>query len=107
MNDSEQRTYEKYEHLGYDVIKYGVPDLIILKDGKIEFVEVKKDSTYGLNEYQKRAFKLLEKHGIEVRVETVRGTRRISPHSLYYYPLSEVHSRIKRPCFPPWLFEQT
>ena len=72
MKDIEIKIYRKYEHLGYDVIRTGIPDLILLKDGKIEFVEVKTDSGYGLNENQIRAFKLLKKHGFEVRVETVK-----------------------------------
>ena len=112
MKDSELRIYQKYEHLGYDVIQYGVPDLILLKNGKIEFVEVKTDSSYGLNENQIRAFKLLEKHGIKVRVEVVKRFKysNIKPprgrHSLYYFPLTHMPWH-KRPCFPPWLFEQT
>ena len=107
MNDGELRIYEKYDHLGYDVIRYGVPDLILLKNGKIEFVEVKTKAHYGLNEYQKRAFKLLEKHGLKVRVEMVKGTRRISYRSIFNFPLTPVHSKVSRPCVPPWLFEQT
>ncbi len=105
MKDSELKVYRKYEHLGYDIIRSGIPDLILLKDGKIEFVEVKTDSGYGLNENQIRAFKLLKKHGIEVRVETVKRIDYSNLRGLYYFPLTPVHSRIKRPCFPPWLFE--
>ena len=103
MNDSELRTYEKYENLGYDVIQYGVPDLILLKNGKIEFVEVKKDSSYGLNEYQKRAFKLLEKHGIEVRVEMVIHFKEKTVFNHYTYPLN-LNSKFTAPRFPSWLF---
>ena len=103
MNAGELKIYEKYEHLGYDVIRYGVPDLILLKNGKIEFVEVKRDSRDGLNEYQKRAFKLLEKHGIEVRVERVRRIREKRDFNHYNYPLN-LNSKFKAPRFPSWLF---
>ena len=40
-NWSENIVIEKYKSLGYDVISIGKPDLILLKDGEIEFVEVK------------------------------------------------------------------
>ena len=106
MNDSEQSVYRKYENLGYDVIQYGIPDLILLKNGKIEFVEVKTDSGYGLNKNQIRTINLLKKHGIEARVETVKYRSRINKRSLYHFPLGPINYH-KAPCFPPWLFEQT
>ena len=62
---------DKYEKQGYDVIHNGAPDLILLKDGKIEFVEVKMSNNRHLSEDQKRAMKLLKKHGFAARVETV------------------------------------
>jgi len=68
MNASEDLIREKYENQGYDVIHVGVPDFILLKDGEIEFVEV-KTATDLLRESQLRAIALLEKHGFEVRVE--------------------------------------
>ncbi|GAG56883.1 unnamed protein product, partial [marine sediment metagenome] len=61
---------EKYEKLGYDVIKDGLPDLLILKDGKLEFIEVKFKFD-DLNPNQIRAFRLLKKHKIPVRKERV------------------------------------
>jgi len=75
MNNNEKQIFEKYEKLGYDVIKDGFPDLIILKDGKLEFVEVKfKDDV--LNPNQVRAFSLLEKHKIVHRLERVPYIRK-------------------------------
>jgi len=70
MNEREQIVYDEYKALGYDVIKAGVPDLILLKDGVISFVEVKSE-LHKLSEYQERAFKLLEKHGFSVKIERV------------------------------------
>ena len=70
MNKNENKIFEKYEKLGYDVIKDGLPDLVILKDGKLEFVEVKFKFDV-LNPNQRRAFRLLKKHKIVVRLERV------------------------------------
>lgn len=70
MNDNERKIYEKYKNQGYDVIHVGVPDFILLKDGEIEFVEVKTASDL-LRETQMRAIALLEKHGFKVRVERI------------------------------------
>ena len=71
---AEYTVKEAYEDHGYDVIHTGVPDLILLKDGKIEFVEVKtaKDK---LRDNQIRALELLRKHGFEARVESIRALR--------------------------------
>lgn len=71
---AERLTQQKYEEQGYDVIHTGVPDLLLLKDGKIEFVEVKtpKDK---LQDSQKRAIKILEKHGFGVRVERIKNPK--------------------------------
>jgi len=106
MKDNELKIYKKYVHLGYDVIQSGIPDLILLKDGKIKFVEVKTDINSDLNENQIRAFKLLQKHGIEVRVEIIKRFKQSNIKGLYHFPLVHV-SYHKAPCFPPWLFEQT
>jgi hypothetical protein len=70
LNRNEKKTVEKYELLGFDVIKDGLPDLAILKGGKLEFVEVKYKFDV-LNPMQKRAFGLLKKHGVPVHVERV------------------------------------
>ena len=75
MNSNEKQIFEKYEKLGYDVIKDGFPDLIILQNGKLEFVEVKfKDDV--LNPNQVRAFSLLKKHKIVHRMERVPYVRK-------------------------------
>ena len=70
MNDNERKISEKYEAQGYDVIHVGVPDFILLKDGEIEFVEV-KTAVDGLRESQIRTIALLEKHGFTVKIERV------------------------------------
>lgn len=74
MNHNEQKIFNKYTKLGYDVIKDGLPDMILLKDGTVEFVEVKYFRSE-LNPMQKRAFKLLKKHRKKVRVERVPKIR--------------------------------
>lgn len=80
MNEAERTVAEKYEKMGYDVIKDGMPDMLILKGkliifgGEIEFKEVKyKDGK--LNRNQARAFNLLKKHGVPVAVERVPKVR--------------------------------
>lgn len=70
MKKSELVIYEKYKDLGYDVIKEGIPDLILLKNGNIEFVEVKSKND-SLRPSQVTAIDLLTKHGITVKVERV------------------------------------
>jgi len=70
MNESESMVRLKYEEQGYDVIHTGVPDFILLKEGEIEFVEVKY-SQDELRENQRKVFNLLQKHGFSVRVERV------------------------------------
>jgi hypothetical protein len=74
MNPNEKKIFEKYERLGYEVIKDGLPDLVILKNGKLEFVEVKYKFDR-LNPNQQRAFALLKKHRIPVRMERVAEIR--------------------------------
>jgi len=70
LNKTEQEVRSKYEKQGYDVIHVGIPDFILLKDGHIEFIEVKTAADL-LRESQMRAVALLKKHGFEVRVERV------------------------------------
>lgn len=70
LNQNEKQVVKKYEQLGYDVIKDGLPDLVILKDRELEFVEVKFKFDR-LNPMQRRAFQLLKKHDIIVRLERV------------------------------------
>ena len=70
MIEGERITYDKYESQGYDIIKAGAPDLILLKDGVISFVEV-KSKIDKLSQIQERAFKLLRKHGFDAKVEIV------------------------------------
>ena len=70
MNDNERKIYEKYEEQGYDVIHTGVPDLILLKDGEIQFVEI-KNAADPLRKSQMRSIAILRKHGIKARVERI------------------------------------
>jgi len=59
-----------YESEGYDVIHVGAPDLILLKRGHIEFVEIKCKNDK-LKEKQRHAIELLEKHGFTARRELI------------------------------------
>lgn len=111
MIESELVVYKKYENLGYDVIKSGIPDLLLLKDGKIEFVEVKTEHNKQLNENQNRTIKLLEKHGFPVRVEVIEDTpasqnarniRGFHSIPLNLYPRG---GHFKYPVFPSWIFD--
>lgn len=71
MGWGEYPAKEIYKEEGYDVIHlHGVIDLLLLKDGKIEFVEIKAMRDR-LNKNQKEAIKTLKKHGVDVRVERV------------------------------------
>ena len=60
-----------YKNAGYDVISVGAPDFILLKNGRIEFVEIKTE-TDRPSEAQKRAIKLLKKHGFTARSEMIK-----------------------------------
>ena len=71
MNQSEQVVSHKYEALGYSVIRNGVPDFILLKDGAISFVEVKSTKEYQLSKAQERAHQLLKHNGFDVKVDVV------------------------------------
>ena len=81
MSWAEDVIKEKYELMGYDVIGIGKPDLILLKDGEIEFVEVK--TAYDkLQRHQLEAIALLTAHGFKARMERISypkiSSRRIS-----------------------------
>jgi len=68
MNITEKAAFNKYEALGYDIITNGVPDLILLKDGKISFVEVKaKYNSLQINQFE--AISLLRSNRFKVRFE--------------------------------------
>lgn len=103
MNEIEREAFEKYKALGYDVISSGIPDLLLLKDGKIEFVEVKTECSRQLNPNQKRTINLLKKHGIPVRIEV----RRLARLNLSSFPVNfRGRGRpIKCPTFPSWFFK--
>jgi len=94
VNPIEEEAIKQYEALGYDVIKKGIPDLVLLKDGKIKFVEVKNSDTYskgndGLSPSQRRAFKLLEKHGFDVEIKRYRYTT--NPNGLPHHITDKIN----------------
>ena len=75
LNKTEHEVFKKYTQQGFDVIHSGIPDFILLKDGKLEFVEVKY-SLDNLNPNQLRSISLLKKHNIPVRIERVPEIRK-------------------------------
>ncbi len=93
-NWSENIVIEKYKSMGYDVISIGKPDLILLKDGEIEFVEVKtgKDK---LQENQRAALDLLTSHGFRARMERVK-TPRISKRPIWKREQIEIVEQYNR-----------
>ena len=72
--DIQASLIKQYEAQGYIVVKLiltnltGIPDLLLLKDGKASFVEVKRpgQKPRPLQEYR---IKQLQQFGFEVRVE--------------------------------------
>ncbi|MHA1280175.1 MAG: VRR-NUC domain-containing protein [Candidatus Helarchaeota archaeon] len=71
MNVNEKTAEEIYRCKGYDVVRVGKPDLILLKDGKVEFVEIKTSSKNQISKAQYHAIDLLRKHGFEARIEMI------------------------------------
>lgn len=71
---SEKRFREQAEILGWEVVRGGWPDFMILKDSEIVLVEVKIKRSEGnyiaskLTSTQLRVLRMLEKHGLKVRV---------------------------------------
>lgn len=65
---------KKYEAAGYYVVKLiqtnknGIPDLLLIKNGVAEFVEVKSEKGI-VSELQKYRIKELEKHGCKCTIE--------------------------------------
>lgn len=65
MNELEQSVKRGYERRGYDVITKGIPDLILLKDGVISFVEVKNKRDQ-ISDAQFETIEKLRKHKFRV-----------------------------------------
>lgn len=92
MNDLEASIKKEYERRGYDVISLGKPDLILLKNGTVSFVEVKgeKDS---LSDNQLKAIEKIRKHKIRV---TFRGDGALKARRKYLdHKYGWHHARMK------------
>ena len=63
-----------YTDEGYDVISVGAPDFILLKHNRIQFVEIKTGYDRP-TDAQKRAIRLLNKHGFSARSELIHCER--------------------------------
>lgn len=87
---SESIVRQHYEEKGYIMIRAGAPDFIALKDGEVEFIEVKSEGDK-LSDIQKRAFEQLIEHGQTVSV--------VSPNGYYEVELIPRTVRKDRPRF--------
>jgi len=71
MNETENYVKRKYEEQGYTVIKNGVPDFLLIKDGKLSFSEVKTTEDK-LSEYQVYCHEVLKNIKYDVKTDVVR-----------------------------------
>lgn len=70
---NEEIIAENYRKQGYQVLnvnKKGFPDLIVLKDGKVEFFVEVKGGRHKVHPFQKEVHKELERMGFQIK--TVR-----------------------------------
>ena len=66
--DGFKKTVKKrFEADGFDVISSGIPDLILLKNGTIQFIEV-KDGKDCVHVNQKKTMRTLLNHGFDVKI---------------------------------------
>jgi len=71
MNETENYVKKQYEKQGYTVIRNGVPDFLLIKDGKLSFSEVKttKDK---LSKEQIYCHEILKNITFEVKTDIVK-----------------------------------
>jgi len=72
--ENERKVAENYRKQGYQVLNVnekGFPDLIILKDRKIEFLIEVKTPKHKVHGFQKEFHKQLEAMGFQVKIITV------------------------------------
>lgn len=72
MNDGEKLVAQKYTELGYKIIRKGMPDFLLIKDGAISFIEVKHSTEDKLSKDQARVHSILKDEGFDVKVEVAR-----------------------------------
>lgn len=72
----QNKIIKRYENDGWMIIKLiktsknGIPDLLCLKDGTAEFIEVKRPIVGKLSEIQKYRIKELQEKGFIVKILT-------------------------------------
>ncbi len=81
---AERLMQEIYEDEGYDVISVGAPDFILLKQNRIQFIEIKTGNDRP-SEAQKRAIRLLNKHGFKAQSELIQCVR--DPYNPGYHTI--------------------
>jgi len=72
--ENEILVVEYYRKQGYDVLNVnekGFPDLIVLKDGKIEFLVEVKGGSHPVHTFQKELHERLRRMGLKVKVVRV------------------------------------
>ncbi len=67
LNDAEIKVAQNLEAEGYRVLKRGWPDFLAVKNGKVRFIEVKKQGQR-LKKQQEEVKAILKLLGIEVEV---------------------------------------
>ena len=74
MNETENYVKKQYEKQGYTVIRNGVPDFLLIKDGKLSFSEVKttKDK---LSKEQIHCHEVLKNITFEVKTDIVKDIK--------------------------------
>jgi len=65
---SEKATIEALEKKGYTVISIGLPDLLLLTDKGIRWLEVKSNLTMPIRQSQLITFQILKEHGMDVDI---------------------------------------
>jgi hypothetical protein len=74
-NKREKRVAEEYAAQGFEVLHKGWPDFLVIKDGKIRMIEVKRKQSrstkkMGLSKHQARMKEILSQHfEYEIRYE--------------------------------------
>jgi len=74
--ENERKVAEDYRKKGYQVLNVneeGFPDLIILKNGKIEFLIEVKTPKHPVHKPQREYHKQLEAIGLPVKIEIVEA----------------------------------
>jgi Holliday junction resolvase len=97
MNDAEKWFVTDALTAGYEVVRGGWPDFVLVKDDQVIFVEVKTQHIGKhemlLSAHQLRMFLLLERLGLEVRISLDGDLTRLFTIQEYMKQTGRVHYR--------------